>query len=340
MEFAAILRYLRLSLWPASLCLDYGDSIDPSPPLVLFGAVGVGLLALGTVWGLLRGRKWGFLGAWFLVILAPTSSVVPLRDPIFEHRMYLPLAAVVSAVGLGGFGLWRKWTQKKPWFRDQPVAAQWAAPGIAVAAVAVALGAMTIARNSVYQTSLAIWQDTVDKSPKNARAQTSLGNALCEDSRDSLGMERLREAIRLAPQDEQTHNNLGGELAKQGRIEEAIEQFRFAIRIAPGNIDLHRNLGLALFHLGKLDMAIEEFREAIRIYPQDDESHNSLGAALGQQGKFEEAVGEFREAVRLNPQFTLAYANLALALDKLGRHDEAAEARIHADTLNSILEQR
>jgi len=71
-----------------------GDVIAP-------GLVIVTLLS-ATAWGLIR-RSWlGFAGAWFFLILAPTSSFIPIRDPAFEHRMYLPLAAVVAVVLIGG----------------------------------------------------------------------------------------------------------------------------------------------------------------------------------------------------------------------------------------------
>ena len=376
-EFVAISHYLRLSLWPDSSCLDYGASTARTLPEVFSGAVVAGLLALGTVWGLLRGRKWGFLGAWFLVILAPTSSVVPLRDPVFEHRMYLSLAAVAAAAVLGAFLLWRKLLPNdadkqagshvglpvgasggsKRKDSDNQVAlgiGRWVAPCLVLAAVAVALGALTEARNNDYRTSLAIWQDTVNKCPGNARAQNNLGSQLCDESRVSEGIEHfreairldpqyaeahknlglalggqdkfdmavaeLREAVRLAPQYADAYNNLGLKLDEQGKIQEAVEAFRQAIRFEPGDADPHVSLGMALFQLGKLDKAIDEFREAIRLDPRNAKAHNNLGSGLGEQGKFEAAVAEYREAIRLDPRYAQAYENLATVLAKLGRH--------------------
>ena len=335
MEFAAILHYLHLSVWPDSLCLDYGSFTTASRPLALSGAVVVGLLALGTVWGLLRDRKWGFLGAWFLVILAPTSSVVPLRDPVFEHRMYLSLAAVASAVVLGAFLLWRKMVQGKPWVHDQPVVAQWAAPCLVLVAAAVALGALTVARNNDYRSALAIWQDTVQKCPTNVRAQHNVGLTLCEEGVVPLGIEHLREAIRLDPKYYQAYSNLGAKLYNQDRFEEAAEQFRQGIRIVPKDVYLHVHLGMALLGSGKLDQAIEELHEAMRLDPRNAEAHESLGTALGRQGNYEAAAGEYREAVRINPQFAQAYQNLAVVLLKSGRDQEAAQARNQAAALQS-----
>ena len=102
-EPGVILYYLRLSLWPHPLCFSYEWPVADSLGAILPGALMVGLLGAMTVWGLWKRRGWGFLGAWFFLILAPTSSVMPLRQLAFEHRMYLSLAAVVALVVAGGY---------------------------------------------------------------------------------------------------------------------------------------------------------------------------------------------------------------------------------------------
>ena len=107
-QFGVILHYLRLSFWPHPLVLDYGWPVARTVGEILPGLVVIGGLAAATVFALIRWPKWGFLGAWFFLILAPTSSVMPLADLAFEHRMYLPLAAVATGVVVGGWlaGRW------------------------------------------------------------------------------------------------------------------------------------------------------------------------------------------------------------------------------------------
>ncbi len=114
-QFGAICHYLRLCFWPRPLVLDYGPHVEGWARVegwalqcpvglttILPCAVVVGLLVAATLVALWRWPKVGFLGAWFLAILAPTSSVMPLADATVEHRMYLPLAAVVAGVTVGG----------------------------------------------------------------------------------------------------------------------------------------------------------------------------------------------------------------------------------------------
>ncbi|NJN06167.1 MAG: CGLD27 family protein, partial [Rhodobacteraceae bacterium] len=41
------------------------------------------------------GRRLGWLGLAFFLVLAPSSGMFPLADHLVEHRMYLPLLACV-----------------------------------------------------------------------------------------------------------------------------------------------------------------------------------------------------------------------------------------------------
>ena len=74
LQTRALTHYLRLVLWPHPLRAVYDWSV-PGPELwVPLGLVVVGLLA-ASVWAVRTGRPWaGYLGAWFFLILAPTSS--------------------------------------------------------------------------------------------------------------------------------------------------------------------------------------------------------------------------------------------------------------------------
>ena len=92
-----ILNYLRLSFWPSSLCFDYSWPIATSAGQIIPAAAVIAALLAATLWALRRAPALGFLGAWFFLILAPTSSFVPIITEVAaERRMYLPLAAVVS----------------------------------------------------------------------------------------------------------------------------------------------------------------------------------------------------------------------------------------------------
>src|SRR5437764_5148375 len=104
-QFGVIVHYLRLALWPDALVLDYAWPVARTASAIIpFAAIIISLMA-ATLWALARRPAVGFLGAWFFLILAPTSSVMPIADLAFEHRMYLPLAAVIALFVIGGYAI-------------------------------------------------------------------------------------------------------------------------------------------------------------------------------------------------------------------------------------------
>ncbi len=97
MQWMVVAHYLRLALWPQGLVLDYSDWPRETALAVALPAAGLlAALLAGTVWAIRRRRWWGFWGAWFFLLLGPTSSFLPLpTEPATERRMYLPLLAVI-----------------------------------------------------------------------------------------------------------------------------------------------------------------------------------------------------------------------------------------------------
>ena len=203
----AVAMYLQLAIWPHPLVLDYGDFVTDTvtglgqvlPQFLLISALGG-----ATLYALTRWPKTGFIGAWLFVILAPSSSFIPLLSQMrAEHRMYLPLAAVIVLLVIM---LWRLAGRTAP---------------VVVAVLALALGAGTIARNHDYRTALALWADTALKQPGNPRAHYSLGLELMRTG-DRAGAQReYAEAVRLKPTYFAAHLGLAGLLLEEGRTVEA-----------------------------------------------------------------------------------------------------------------------
>src|SRR5262249_10497564 len=95
-ETRVLVRYVRLIFLPIGLNLDYDfrPSSSVFDPAVLASIVFL-LALLSLAWWLRRRQPvLAFSILWFFVTLSPTSSVVPIADVIFEHRLYLPLAGV------------------------------------------------------------------------------------------------------------------------------------------------------------------------------------------------------------------------------------------------------
>ncbi len=320
----AILHYLRLTLWPHPLVLDYGRPAPGGVGEVLPAALAIAFLAGATLWGVLKRKPWAFLGAWFFMILSPTSSIVPLFDafsgPIFEHRMYLPLAGVIALLVLvvyagGRAAVSRGWIE---------------APSLtlgltAAVLLAVVLGGLTFQRNKDYASAVGLWQDTILKVPGNARVHMGLGNALSEAGQLDRAIQSYREALRIRPDYAEAHYNLGLVVAAKGRTEESMGHYRAALRFRPNYAEAHLNLGKAQAAAGRLGEAMAHYREALRLKPGYVKAHLNLGNAEAAVGQSDRAIAHFREALRLSPDYAEAHNNLGAMLAGRGEYDKAFE---------------
>ena len=313
-QASVIVHYLRLCFWPQDQCIDYGWPAAHSIAEVWPQAVVVMMLLVATIWCIFRHPKWSFLGGWFFLILAPTSSIIPIKDLAFEHRMYLPSVAVIAAAVLGVFHLGRR-VMSRGMLSSSAVKLLGASVAVAVV---LQLGMAAYGRNCVYATELALWRDAVAKVPANPRARYNLGTTLGKSGLLPEALEQYQEVIRIKPDYAEAHNNLGNALAGTGHAAEAMEHYREAIRIDPEFADPHNNLGIALVRSGHTAEAIEHFHRAIDLAPGDAQSHTNLGNALGESGREAEAIKQYREAIRIDPNNADAHCNLGVALAASG----------------------
>ncbi len=303
----AVVLYLQLSFWPHPLILDYGTDVDRSVLTILPQAGLLGLLAALTLVAFWRRWFAGFAGAWFFVILAPSSSVVPLTSQTMaEHRMYLPLAAVVSLAVLGAHA---RLGRRSVWL------------GLGAA---VALGVGTVRRNTDYRSAISLWGDNATKRPGNSRAHTHFAHALEIVGRFDDALAEFREAARLAPGYSPTHYNLGFALLKTGRTIEAEAAFREALRLRPDYAEAHSNLSVALSKQQRVPEAIAELETALRLQPAYAEAHYNLANLLAQTGRAEEALAHYQAAQSGLPGDANLPFNWGCALLELHRFKEAA----------------
>ena len=318
-QLGVIAHYLRLAVLPTGLCLDYAwRPAEGLGAVMPEGLLVVALLA-ATVVGLWRWPAAGFLGAWFFLILAPSSSIMPIADAAFEHRMYLPLAAVVVLGVLCG---WKLAGRLGRLGRALPALVR----TTAVVAVALALSVLTVRRNRLYADELAMYRDVVRKAPHNPRGHRNLGVALVERGRLEEALGHFELAVRLLPACPYTRNNYAAALERAGRIEQAIVQYNKALQLKADFPDALGNLGALYGELGRYDLALEYLQKALKLAPADPGLYFSTGIVLARAGRPGKAIAFFREAIRLDADFPNAYYSLATALAETGRWRESAEA--------------
>jgi tetratricopeptide (TPR) repeat protein len=303
-QFKAVGHYLALSLWPQSQVFEYGTFRMKDAGEVLPYALTVLALGIASVVALWRRPVLGFLGFWFFGILAPTSLVPGTIQMIVEHRMYLPLIAVVVLVCAAVQALGRRLAWP-PW-----------SGGLLAAAAVVTLGAATFVRNQVYRSELALWQDTVAKRPDNPRAHHNLGLALSKAGRVDEAMAEFGRAIALQPNHAFAHFQLGTIYLTRRQWTEAAGELQMALLADPHYVDARVNLGQALTELGRPGEAIAQYQAALTDQPDAQDARTDLGALLVAQGRTAEGEALLREAVEATPELAEAHYHLGLALEK------------------------
>ena len=306
-QFEAVVRYLKLSIWPHPQIFEYGTfwtKLGDAAPYALI----VVPLAVATVVALWRRPVAGFLGAWFFGILAPTSVIPGTIQMIVEHRMYLPLAAVIAGAVVGLHAGLRRVVRH---------------PLLPCLALALPLGLLTVQRNELYGDDLALWQQTAALRPASALAQGGFGTALYLRHRPLEALPHFLTGLQLEPARASGHYNLGLAYQALGRLPEAVTQYREAIRLDPRYHPAYYQLGLTRLLMHRPQDSLALFAAALRLMPAMPAAHYEWGAALAQLGRWPEAVDQYQAALRLDPGSVPAACDLGAALYQLGRLPEA-----------------
>ena len=295
------------SFWPHPLILDYGSGLEGGRPRwrrrrfccgARGGHGGCAVAAAGL----------GLSGGWFFVILAPSSSVLPL--------------ATQTSPSTGFICRWGRWWRWRCWDCSSlglPQRVRLRGP------LTAGLGVLTARRNEDYRSGPAIWSDTVAKCPGNARAHSNFGKALLEAGFKPLGLAQYREGLRLDPNNALVRFNLANALARDGRLSEAAESYEVAIRYHPEFADAHFHLAEVLEKLGRLPEAVGHYAAAVRLDPALVGARNNLGNILLALGRIPEAITQYEVALGAEPHSARLHYNLGNALAEGGKLAEAAQ---------------
>jgi len=330
-QFRVIVTYIRLLLFPVNQNLDYDYPIYrtffTTPVFLSFFAL-LGVLCWG-IYLLYRSYKsdqenrfWYRVTAfgifWFFVTLSVESSIIPIRDVIYEHRMYLPSVGFFMAIMSGIVLIYVRLANRTNWVAKafMPV----------MILILASLSLAAYARNMVWSDKVTLWKDVVKKSPYKLRPHNNLGEAYQERGLFDDAIREYQTVINLEPNYAKAHYNLGVVYQQQGRLDEAIKEFQTMIRLKPDYADAHLNLGSAYHKQGRLDDAIREYQTAIHLEPDNVKAHNNLGVAYHNQGRFDDAIKEYQTAINLKPDYPGAQNNLRLLYQEKRLPDDPSRA--------------
>lgn len=313
-ECRAVWVYLHL------LVLPFGQNVDSDfpfsrglDPVVLLSLLG--LAALVTVSLIFRKRyplaALGFLA--MLLCLAPTSSLLPIADPVAEHRMYLPMFAAV----LIGLDFLRRWNVDRRRL-------------IGSAAVALLLCAyLTYARSSLWANEVALWQDSVNNSPHKLRPHFQLAFSYYRGGQCGKAMEEFQKAAQIQPPSFELLNDWGEAADCAGDETKALALFQQAEPLQSKDGLVESQIGMILAKQKRYDEALSELSKAQRKSPDLAPIYSYRGNIYYAQGEFAKAVDEFQHALLIDGENRMAIDGIVAARRRLSA---SANARVNSAT--------
>jgi tetratricopeptide (TPR) repeat protein len=238
----------------------------------------VGILLGLALWAFIKRKPVGFVGLAFFVLIAPNSSVFPIADFAFEHRMYLPLTCLVTLA-----------VTVTHWFSEKMFSGSIISVhsrnrvysligGIAVLLCVV----LTAQRNKDYLSEEAMWRDIVRKRPDNLRARNDLAVALSERGRTEEALKQYGEVLSRIPAD--IRNRLeAGQIRVSGVFVNNSFEYNYFVA--------HANLGLMMFReLHDNAGAVRHYLSALAVAPSHAGVREKLKMVLRHSGIPEEKL--------------------------------------------------
>jgi len=256
---------------------------------------------------------------WFFITHSVESSIIPIVDVIFEHRVYLPSVGAIIAFTLFGFYMLRV-VVHKPQSPDSKIARL---PLLLLPAIVIILLAATYQRNIVWKDKLSLWEDVAKKSPNKGRAYNNLGLAYDAGGRHNEALRAFITALKLDPENLEALGNLAVAYAKMGFLNEAKTFFGQILIRQPNDFKTHYALGKALDLLGDYDEAIKAYNKSLSLAPDFVDAHLGIGIIFLKQKKFESALKELQTADMLRPNSSEILFNIVAVYQAMGQNHEA-----------------
>ena len=301
-EWRAIFVYLGIFIFPANLTLDWDFPISHTVlDYDAFFWLGILLALVATAWVLRRRyplASYGFLT--FLILLAPTSSILPIKDPVAERRLYSAmLGLLLIVVDL----LARVRVDRKAL----------AAGGTAVLVLAAVV---THARAEVWSDELALWQDTARKSPGAWRPHFQLGFAYFKAQRYGEALQEFEKTARLHPSDADLLLDWGLTYDSLNQPQEALEKLRQSAALHP-TAQVYSQIGMVYGKLEKWPEALAALATAEKLDANFPDTYVYRGVVHAKTNQLLDAIQDFRHALALDPANSRAQQFLQVVINQL-----------------------
>ena len=244
---------------------------------------------------------------WALITILPTSSIIPLKQIVTEHRSYLPSIGI--SLGLGILFLRAASINRLM----HPI----------IIGILIFYGFLTMKRSLDYRSEISIWEDTVEKSPYKSLVHNNLGTAYLSKNELKKAKNSFGISSALSPSSPDPYINLGHIHSRNKEWDKAKLKYDLALKLGANRSQIFFHSGLMRLKLKKPEEAIPFLLEAIRIKNHRSVYHHELGNAFRLMKQYDSALKSYRKALKLESNHVEAQNNIAVIFWKLNALDKA-----------------
>lgn len=242
-----------------------------------------------------RSKEISFGIFWFFIALLPVCNIIPIANIIASRYLYIPAvgyyfiaAIMLSKLAQANFSFISRDTLRRVTIET-------------VVLLLLFYSAFTIIKNTTWRNNIVLWQELVERYPRNSSA----------------------------------HRNLGCFFMENNMPDKAINEYKIALWLDPYDAANYNGLGVCYYYKGDINKAIKIFKKALILSPDLlTEVYNNLGNMLAYKGLYKEAVFYYKQAIISDPRYILSYKNLGFAYVRMEKWDEARKTLQKALSIN------
>jgi protein O-mannosyl-transferase len=311
-QFKVMVKYWQLLFLPLNQHLDYywpistklWDLKEMLSLIFLLITIGLGVWFYRKNWLIAS-----FCIFWFYLTLSVESTIIPIRDVIFEHRLYMAVFGFGFAIS---YYVFQFLGSKKEKFAI-----------IALSALTLVYAGASIGRNMVWKNPLTLWSDSTEKDPKRERAWYWLATYYMTEKDHENAMKSYDTSIDCNPAFPLAYNGRANLKKEIGDLKGAIQDYDKAIGLDQNYIMAYYNRGIAYAASNKLDEAIQDYDRSIKLGNNTSSVYYNRGNAKRRKKDAKGAIEDYNKSIKIDPDQPLAYFNRGLTKAQMQNHEDA-----------------
>ena len=337
-QLSVVIQYWRMLILPYGLHVDHNVVLSVSffELRTLLGFLVNLIVFISSIIIFKKNRLLSFGIIFFYLTLSIESSVIPIKDLLFEHRLYLPmLGFVVILISI----IMKLITKKK-------VSIIYLL--IFLSAILVFYSILSYSRSRVWDNDGTLWTDVIRKSPMNARARLNRGVFFLKKDRYDLAIHDFNKAIELLPSFTTAYSNRGIAYFYLNEYHKSLSDFNKALETDGQNIKKYFELNKSYYRTAKLDMevknasvylnranvyvkldsfslALDDLLKLKNLIPESIEIYMKIGYCYQNIGDYNKAIENYLIPLEKDQFSPFTYSNLSNCYVEINEFEKAIE---------------